>query len=400
MQPPIVLAGGGLANALLAYRLCQQHPGLPLVLLEGADRLGGNHTWSFHEQDLSAAQHEWLAPFVVHAWPGYRVEFPRLSRRLGSGYRSVTSERLHAVLMRALGPAVRLGARIERIEPTQVWLADGTRLAARAVIDGRGARPSPHLALGWQKFVGQEVRLRAPHGLAEPIVMDATVAQHDGYRFVYVLPFSDDTLLIEDTYYADGAALAPEVLRERIAAYAQARGWVIEQVLREEAGVLPIVLDGDAAAFWDAPDAPAATPGAGGVARSGLGAALFHPTTGYSLPDAVRLADRVAASARLDAPALHALTRGASLAQWRAQRFYRLLNRMLFGAAAPQARYAVLQRFYGLSEPLIARFYAQRLTLADKARILSGRPPVPLGKALRAMRGVPASLSTPGHIAT
>lgn len=393
MQHPIVLAGGGLANSLLAYRLAQRHPALPLVLLEGAERLGGNHTWSFHEHDLTAAQHAWLAPFVVHAWPGYQVAFPRASRRLGSGYRSVTSERLHEVLMRALGPRVRLGARIERIEPTQVWLADGTRLAAHAVIDGRGARPSPHLALGWQKFVGQELRLRAPHGLAEPVVMDATVAQHDGYRFVYLLPFSDDTLLIEDTYYSDGAALAPETLRERIAAYAQARGWVIERVLREEAGVLPIVLDGDAAAFWDEPDAR-------GVARSGLGAALFHPTTGYSLPDAVRLADRIADGERFDAPALHALTRDASLAQWRAQRFYRLLNRMLFGAAAPEARYAVLQRFYGLPEPLIARFYAQRLTLADKARILSGRPPVPIGKALRAMMGAVPPTSTQGHIAT
>jgi lycopene beta-cyclase len=43
----------------------------------------------------------------------------------------------------------------------------------------------------------------------------------------------------------------------------------------------------------------------------------------------------------------------------------------------------VLERFYGLPEALIARFYAARLTGLDKLRILSGKPPVPIGAALR-----------------
>ncbi len=53
-----------------------------------------------------------------------------------------------------------------------------------------------------------------------------------------------------------------------------------------------------------------------------------------------------------------------------------------------------MQRFYGLPAPLIARFYAGRPTLADQLRILMGKPPVPLGAALRAalatdLRGTP-----------
>jgi lycopene beta-cyclase len=55
---------------------------------------------------------------------------------------------------------------------------------------------------------------------------------------------------------------------------------------------------------------------------------------------------------------------------------------MLFRAAKPSERWRVLERFYRLPEALIARFYADRLTLADRARILAGRPPVPLGRAL------------------
>ena len=46
---------------------------------------------------------------------------------------------------------------------------------------------------------------------------------------------------------------------------------------------------------------------------------------------------------------------------------------------------ASLARFHRLSAPLIQRFYAGRLTVLDRARILSGRPPVPLLRAARSV---------------
>ena len=259
-------------------------------------------------------------------------------------------------------------------------LTDGRTLTANAVIDGRGAAPSAHLNLRWQKFLGQEVELAAPHGLTQPVVMDASVAQQDGYRFVYVLPFGPRSLLIEDTYYSDGPELDAETLRRRITDYAAAHGWTIERVIREEQGVLPIALGGDIKAFWDE--------GTPGVPRVGMRAALFHPTTGYSFPDAVALADRIADLKQLDAAHLYATARRYSERKWRERGFYRMLNRMLFDAAEPPERYRVLERFYRLNEGLVARFYAGRSTFEDKARILIGKPPVPIGRAVRVlMRG-------------
>ncbi|MCQ4256944.1 lycopene beta-cyclase CrtY [Stutzerimonas stutzeri] len=372
----LILVGGGLANGLLALRLRQQRPELRLLLLEQGETLGGNHTWSFHEHDLTPAQHRWLEPLVETRWPGYEVIFPDLKRRLDSGYASIFSERFHQHLMAELSDGVRLGTSVVEVKPQQVRLASGEILRAGAVIDGRGVRRTDQLALGFQKFLGQEVRLQQPHGLREPIIMDASVAQQDGYRFVYVLPLSDQTLLIEDTYYADGDAVAPETLRDNIRHYASARGWAINEVLREEQGVLPIVLSGDLPAFWGE---------ARGVPQTGLSAALFHPTTGYSLPDAVRLADHLIALDRWDAPSLFEATRSYSLAQWRQRGFFRLLNRMLFMAGPADRRWAVMQRFYRLREPLIRRFYAANLTIWDRLRIVSGKPPVPVGEALRAL---------------
>ena len=73
MRHALVLAGGGLASCLIAWRLARVRPDIDLVLVERGPTLGGNHTWSFHGADLTADQHAWLAPLVVHSWPCHEV---------------------------------------------------------------------------------------------------------------------------------------------------------------------------------------------------------------------------------------------------------------------------------------------------------------------------------------
>ncbi len=59
---------------------------------------------------------------------------------------------------------------------------------------------------------------------------------------------------------------------------------------------------------------------------------------------------------------------------------------MLFRAAEPGERWKVLRRFYGLREPLVRRFYSGASTALDKVRILAGKPPVPVGRAMKQLR--------------
>lgn len=372
-----LLVGGGLANSLIALRLKLARPELRICVLEQAAGPARSHTWSFFRTDVSAAIWAWLAPLAAHRWRGYEVRFPQGARVLATDYAALTSDTLRQALSLALGPDLRCGVTVADIGPRQVRLADGEALSAALVIDGRGARRSPALTLAWQKFVGLEVRLTAPHGLARPVMMDATVPQLDGFRFLYLLPLGETVLLAEDTRYSDGAALDLEALQAEILAYVAAQGWGVAEIIRRESGVLPVVLGGDIDAFWAEADAE--------VPQSGLRAALFHPTTGYSLPEAARLADLIAAAPALTSAAIAPMIRARSKRLWKARGFFRLVNRLMFLTAEPLLRYRVLQRFYQLSPVLIERFYAGRLTRLNRIRLLVGKPPVPFFRAFAAI---------------
>jgi len=371
----LILVGAGLANGLIALRLRQQRPSLRILLIDAESQPGAHHTWSFHADDLTEAQHRWIAPLVVHHWPGYEVRFPQRQRHLNSGYFCVTAERFAQVMRDQFAADLLLNTRVATLDSHSVTLEDGRVVEADAVIDGRGYQPDGALRMGFQSFVGQEWQLSAPHGLTAPIIMDATVDQQAGYRFVYSLPFSADTLLIEDTHYIDRATLDGERARQNIRDYAAQQGWQLARLLREEQGALPITLTGDVDAFWQKRDLPC----------SGLRAGLFHPTTGYSLPLAVALADRLAEMPVMTSASLNTTIRQVASQAWQQQRFFRMLNRMLFLAGPAGQRWQVMQRFYGLPEGLIARFYAGKLTLPDRLRILSGKPPVPVLAALQAI---------------
>jgi lycopene beta-cyclase len=372
----LIFTGGGLASCLTAYRLRQRHPHLNFLILESSGSLGGNHTWSFFPTDLTSEQLDWIDPLILYRWSSYEVRFPALNRLLDTGYCSTQSDFFHTFMMGALGDSVQLRTLVEEVTPSSVTIAGGETLEARCVIDGRGPVGSPHLMLGFQKFTGQVLQLDSDHGLSGPVIMDATVPQNGDYRFVYTLPLGPREVMVEDTRYSNTPVLDSTVDADTIAEYASSQGWSVTDVLREERGALPITLGGDIDAFWA---------DAGGVARIGLRAALFNATTGYSFADAVRTADLIADAEGLDGQGMFALLSERSKRHWRDQSYHRLLNRMLFLAAEPDRRWFVMQRFYGLNQPLIERFYAGCSTRGDKIRILTGRPPVAILRALKCL---------------
>jgi lycopene beta-cyclase len=366
----LVLVGGGLANGLIAWRLVMTRPDVSFAIIEAGSSLGGNHTWSFHGTDVTPAQLEWLWVLASKSWPSHDVIFSE-PRRIGGGYQSIASADFHWKLMERLKDRVRLKTRVTSLTATEVTLSTGEVLQARAVIDGRGFSAAPSWPGGWQKFLGLDVELKEPHGLAVPLLMDARVDQPGAFRFLYLLPWSEHRLLVEDTSYADDAALDLPLLRERIARYLGERGLTIVTVHREESAALPIPMGGDAPTFE--------------VPTVGVAAGFFHATTGYSLPLAVELAEAIAQRRSFEAATLTPWLQALSRRWWSDQAFFRLLNRMLFRGAAPEARVKLFERFYSHDDALIGRFYAGRLTITDKLKVLArGASAVPGPLAIKA----------------
>ena len=362
-----VLVGGGLQNALLALALRARQPAARVALVERGASLGGNHTWSFHDGDVPEAAREWVDPLVAHRWPSYDVRFPGLERTLRHAYSTIPSARVDSVVRERLagapGCAVITGTAAVEVGARVVRLDDGRALEGALVVDARGpGRREATGGAGFQKFVGVELRLAGRAAPARPLIMDATVPQADGFRFVYVLPLAEDRVLVEDTYFSDTDVLDREALRERALAYAHENGLGPFDVVREEEGVLPLPWAGPRPRPFDSP------------LLAGYAGGFFHPVTGYSFPVAVRLASLLASlpPERALGPELHAFAR-----RHRAQaRFAHLLNWLMFRAYPPASRWHVLERFYReMPEDTIRRFYALDMTVRDRARLLLGRPP-------------------------
>jgi lycopene beta-cyclase len=373
-QYDVICVGGGLANTLLALFLRRHRPSLRVAVVEREASACGNHTWCFHSGDVALDAFHFLKPTIAKSWASYHVRFPGYERRIVGGYHALRSADLARRLADALGDDLLTGADVVSVSDGEVRLADGRSLLAPVVFEALGPPPCRPGAVAYQKFFGLEVELEEPHGLREPLLMDADLPQLDGYRFFYLLPWDERRLLVEDTRYSDAPSIDREAFRKAIHRYVAERGWRIARELRDESAALPLPLV----------DQFRATPPRAGVFTVGMAAGIFHPTTGYSLPDAVRVARRLATLPHWDPGTLAVVLRGFR-DEMRRRRFFRFLNRMLFRGAAPADRYRILERFYRLPAPLIERFYRAELRFADYVRILAGRPPIPIVEALRCL---------------
>jgi len=390
----VAIVGGGLAGGLMALALHRARPNFRIALIEAGETIGGNHRWSWFNSDLDDAGQALLEPFRKTEWKtGYDVRFPKLHRTLATGYTSMASPDFHEGLTRLLPEkALYLGKRASVIDASGVTLTDGTHLDARMVVDCRSFQPSKHLRGGWQVFMGRHMKLEKAHGIERPVIMDGDVDQvapygnGGAYRFVYVLPLGAHDVFVEDTYYADEAKLDRAALSGRIDQYCHQNGWQNGTPMDHETGLLPVLTGGDFSAYQDEVRTP-------GVVVAGARAGFVHPLTSYTIPIAVENALVFAEEADLSAPQMVALFEARARRHWNRTGYYRLLARFLFFAADPDRRVDIFQRFYGLSQGLIERFYAARSPIRDRVRVLWGKPPVSVPRAIGAMfkRGKPLS---------
>lgn len=334
-----------------------------------------NHTWCLHDSDIPDGAQAWFRPLIAHSWSTHKVYFPKYERSFSKAYHALTSEHLRQktmdlktcqIQLKTLVQAIsqgEVGPRIFKIETTG---PDGRKTYhAHKIFDCRGWASLEKAPGGFQKFLGLEIEFENGHGVTEAILKDARVQQIDGYRFFYVLPLSEKTLLVEDTYYSLNPKLNQEAIRDRIMDYAKSHFGGSFRILRTETGCLPIPTNPP-----NFKPIPFLTPDGNGdppnqIQTMGATGRSFHPVTGYTLPSILKQL--------------------CSIKSNTSPKFLNLLNRMLFYAGKEDERYKVLEKFYLLPEETIFRFYGGSLRPQDWFRILSGRPPVPVLSAIRSL---------------
>jgi len=385
MNMDFLIIGGGLAGSLLLSALKHFHPKLKVLLLEQNSSLGGNHTWCLHDADIPSGANSWFQPLLSRTWAEYHVYFPEHDRRLKSAYHSIQSTDLSKKILGQWSSSIRLNCKVTqttRDAESGLWKVSAEcdqtvfEYSATTVIRCSGwKKNSTHQRLGYQKFVGLDVELTEPHCLDHVVLMDARVPQVDGYRFMYLLPWSETSLLVEDTYYSNHPNLKVERIQKEIQNYLDLRGWKIKTIHRSEEGCLP--LDLDPSKESESSEIPPCL---------GAESNFLNPVTGYTLPYTLRAIDQLMHQGNLTDESCRRTLRELRQAESSKLSYLNFLNRMMFLAARNENRYKILQRFYLMPEGTIQRFYTGSLNWWDRIRILVGKPPVSVISALKVLK--------------
>lgn len=366
-----IIVGGGLAGSLLFYALKSTRPRARVLLIEQGGVIGGNHTWCFHEGDISFSKNQWIRELISKSWPRYEVIFPKYRRILPTSYHAIQSYKLHQLLTQRYSQNILLNTHVTSLERSEVTLSNKVKLHAKCIVDARGWKESYQGTCGYQKFVGLDLKLKKPHHLTGVRLKDAKVMQIDGYRFVYILPWAEDEVLIEDTYYSNSSELNVDGIKARILSYAHSEGLEVEAILREESGCLPLV-----SSFQRRKESK--------VIMLGASSGDYQPVTGYTFPQTFLRVEELMSLNNFDPEAWNRRLFECHQEDRRQRKYFHFLNKMLFYAASPAKRYVILERFYQLPQELIERFYRGKLSIIDQVRILIGRPPVSILKAIKA----------------
>ena len=363
----LLLVGGGLSSVLLAIAFRSYRPNASVLLVEAKKNLLGNQTWSFHNQDLAlrSINPDWIMPLVNRTWPEYNVTFPNYERNLQLTYHSIRASSLRAHFQK-LGIPHLLESKVTQISGTSATLSDGKCIDAHLVIDGRGYQQTDSFKGGYQKFYGQWLKTTQPHNLKAPILMDANVSQADGFHFMYVLPWDQQLLLLEDTYYTLSKELDTNRSRKVIGEYQKQHGWNDADLIEEESGTLPIPFS------IKRPSHPS----------GGLRGALFHPTTGYSFPFAAHMAQWLAENKKIGNLTENIWLAKQNRALTTQHLFYRL-NRAWFQLSPPHERYKFIEHFYKLPESVISSFYSGQFGWKARIQLFARKPPVPIVAGLK-----------------
>ena len=356
----IVIAGGGLAACMAALAMARLRPDVPMLIVEEGESFGGEGYRIFADAELGREGAELIGPLAVDRWPGYYVAFPGFSRKLKAEWAGFAAADLHRAMVETLTPKqYRLGTKVVAVREDSLVLDGGETIKAEGAIDARGAASLSTLDLIYEARLERDYSFKAPHRVDRPVLIDATVDQASGLRFMQCVPLSEQRLIVADICISERGQ-PDDQAGARLDTYLAARGWQKRRATSEHARVRPLPIGGDLAAFWRQSGAR--------VAKLGRRGGFVNPATGRTIADAVRTARLLAGQRDFSGAALHDVFEAEAKAAWKKREALRAIPAAL-AQAGPEDRRAVIERLYRLDPALIARLQADRLGMIDRMRV-------------------------------
>ncbi|MBC7726363.1 MAG: hypothetical protein H7242_01920 [Microbacteriaceae bacterium] len=361
----LVVLGGGCAGLSLALRLAEDAGLCRRVAVLGSRQVYcHDRSWCFWR--VRPHRYERL---IKRSWSGMALRSAARAVQVdctSTPYQLLEAGTFydHAQQAVAASAAVRLQMAVTVLEPPRPvpggWRIETSAggLTAAQVIDTRPPSPPQRGdALLWQSFLGEEVVCdRAVFDPSRVVLMDFANDLPGAVAFTYVLPLASDRALIETTLFDQQPHGPADLARRQQHAVQRLCGGASRQVVRAEAGILPMGMA-----------RPRAAPGRGHC-RAGLMSGAARPATGYAFQRIQRWADRCSVALRSGRDAVgHAPDP--------------LLTRLMDGLfldvlrCHPERGPELFTGLFGhTATPRVVRFLSDRSSLIDRAAVAASLP--------------------------
>lgn len=376
VEVDLAILGGGCAGLSLARELALRQVKESVLILEPRLEYQDDRSWCFWSNDQSDLSAE-LSPLISHSWPNWAFGLQggvQESRSCpGIQYHYVRSIDFYrsctAALEKCTSIKLRLGSAVIDVTPNEKgWLitCNDEHYIAKQVVD---TRPPPASMIQqstlFQCFMGVELRLDGGHRVnqSEAELMTRMQLANSAFCFNYVLPYSENHLLAEITFFAD-RPFSWEELQNKLDQLISDRGWQHQAILRKEFGILPMGLPHPEAMSGSLP------------IQAGMRGGALRPSSGYGFMRIQRWATLCAQHYCDSGQLIPQVTSGFWL-NWMDNIFLNVLR--IEPQLAPDLFYRLLSK---LPPKRFVRFMNDQAKLYDCMYVMACLPKTPFVKAL------------------
>jgi lycopene beta-cyclase len=248
-----IITGAGLAGLSLLMRM-MQHPFFDtaqILVIDAAQKNTNDRTWCFWEKEPDIFE-----PIVCKKWEQVSFIAPSYKSELNLSpfvYKMIRGIDLYTTVLALAANKTNISFCTEPVLSVQSTQTGATvelnnqKLTATKVFNSILFEPANVLAQKsadyflWQHFKGYEIKTETPvFNDAVATLMDFTVDQSNGTTFMYVMPTSTTTALVEYTLFTENL-LADSAYNDAIYAYIQKTyGNIKYTITHQEFGKIPM----------------------------------------------------------------------------------------------------------------------------------------------------------------